>query len=113
LDLTASFRSFNLNLKGLIQEANTMSEQLNKVAGLEEIPASAPQERPESKPALRGSESSEPSSVSSTQEPLSAAQAPTPESVGEWRAETDAATGNTYYWNTVTREVTWEKPKSD
>jgi hypothetical protein len=113
LDLTASFRSFNLNLKGLIQEANTMSEQLNKVAGLEETPVSAPQERPESKPALRGSESSEPSSVSSTQKTPSAAQASTPESVGEWRAETDAATGNTYYWNTVTREVTWEKPKSD
>ena len=113
LDFTASFRSFNLNLNGIIQEVNTASEQLNKVAGLEEIAASAPQVRPESTPALRGSESSEPSSVSSTQEPPAAAQAPSPESVGEWRAETDAATGNTYYWNTVTREVTWEKPKSD
>ena len=29
---------------------------------------------------------------------------------GQWRAATDPPTGQTYYWNTETREVTWDKP---
>lgn len=29
---------------------------------------------------------------------------------GQWRAAIDPPTGQTYYWNTETREVTWDKP---
>jgi hypothetical protein len=29
---------------------------------------------------------------------------------GTWKAEIDPPTGKTYYWNTETREVTWERP---
>jgi hypothetical protein len=38
---------------------------------------------------------------------------PSSGSVGEWLPATDQATGNTYYWNTVTREVTWDLPERD
>jgi len=34
-----------------------------------------------------------------------------PEQVGEWKSTKDERTGRTYYWNTVTREVSWTKPK--
>ncbi len=29
---------------------------------------------------------------------------------GTWKAEIDPPTGKTYYWNTETREVTWDRP---
>lgn len=28
----------------------------------------------------------------------------------EWEAEIDAASGDTYYWNTKTDDVAWERP---
>ena len=69
----------------------------------------------QSTPALRGSEPSAPLAVPSAQESElpGEVKVPSSESIGEWLSATDQATGNTYYWNTVTREVTWELPERD
>jgi len=44
------------------------------------------------------------------EQPAPTAEARAPWSAGEWRTEIDPPMGKTYYWNTETREVTWNKP---
>ena len=44
------------------------------------------------------------------EQPAPTAEVAAPWSAGEWRTEIDPLTGKTYYWNTETREVTWDKP---
>eukprot|EP00472_Partenskyella_glossopodia_P009453 CAMPEP_0197517112 /NCGR_PEP_ID=MMETSP1318-20131121/2083_1 /TAXON_ID=552666 /ORGANISM="Partenskyella glossopodia, Strain RCC365" /LENGTH=1597 /DNA_ID=CAMNT_0043066413 /DNA_START=40 /DNA_END=4833 /DNA_ORIENTATION=+ len=42
--------------------------------------------------------------------PPPAAPKPKPPPVSLWRATVDPASGDTYYWNVETQEVTWDKP---
>jgi hypothetical protein len=43
--------------------------------------------------------------------PKPAPKPPKPKPVeSEWKATLDPASGDTYYWNTRTNEVTWDKP---
>jgi len=113
--LRSLFRSFNLNLRGLSGLSEAPARTLEESSRAAETKDDEMELKAQSTPALRGSEPSAPLAVPSAQESELPGEVKVPSSgsVGEWLPATDQATGNTYYWNTVTREVTWDLPERD